>query len=151
MAFGPIIGGGSGGGGGGGLSVVTITGTTAAIDSSDATDLDVALPAGIDQFYVIGARIVRTAGASVLVGARLYPTAARNTGYSLVFGNQFGGVDIGGSPIAGPLDTTGGNESRAGIAMSSDGEFARCVIYNNDFAESGTFRLELDIIPIEGA
>lgn len=150
MAFGPLIPGGSSGGGGSSFAPVTLTGTTASIDESTSVDLDIALPAGITRFYVVGARVARTAGASVGVAVRLYPTDARDTDdYSMVFGNQFAGVDIAGSTIHGPRNTTGGNLSRAGIAMTSDGEFARLTVANTDFAEVGTFQLHLDLLPLE--
>lgn len=149
MAFGPIIGGGSTAGSGSAFAPVTVSGTTGEIAGSGAADLDIALP-GITQFYIIGARVSRTAGTSALVAVRLYPTDARESGHAMLFGDSFSGVDMPG-PVSGPLDTTGGNTSRAGIAMTSDGEFARCTVHNGDFDDAGSYLVELDILPIDGA
>lgn len=150
MAFGPIIPPAGSGGGGSGFAPVTITGTTDSIDESDAADLDIALPAGVTDFFVMGARLTRTAGASALAGVALYQTDARSDAASHVFGDSFSGVDMPG-PVKGPLNTTGGNSSRAGICIQSDGEFARLVVYNRDFSSPGTFQVELDILPHSGA
>lgn len=147
MAFGPIIGGGGGGGGGGGFAPATITGSTGEIAASSSADLNVALPAGVTRYTIVGARLSRTAGASALCGVAVYQTNARNDAASYVFGNQFGGVDMPG-PIKGPVDTTGGNTSRSPIAIQSDGEFARLTFTNGDFDDAGTFAIELDILPL---
>lgn len=150
MGFGRLTFFGSGGGGGGGLEIVPITGSTASIDASDATDLTIALPAGVSRFYVLGASITRTAGTSASAGVRIYPTAARDTDLAMLLGNQFAGVSLGADdvPTYGPYDTTGGNLSRSGLAMTSVGEFAYLTVHNNDGGASGTFTVTLDILPI---
>ena len=132
-----------------GASAVTITGATASIDASDAADLTIALPAGVTRYYVIGASITMTGGTSQLASVRAYPTAARDTDLAMLFGNQFGGVDITGvdAPVYGPYDTTGGNLSRSGMAMASVGEFVYLTVHNNDGANSGAFSVSLDILP----
>lgn len=149
MAFGPIIPPASSGGGGGGLTPVTITGETAEVDASDATDLDIALPAGITRYNIVGARLTRTGGTSALCGVAVYQTEARSDAASFVFGDSFSGVDMPG-PVKGPLNTTGGNTSRAPIAIQSDGQFARLVVSNRDFSNAGTFSIALDILPLGG-
>ncbi|MCB9553519.1 MAG: hypothetical protein H6705_16880 [Myxococcales bacterium] len=147
MAFYPIIGG--GGGAGGGFGPVTITGTTEEIAASASADLDIPLPSGTTRYTIVGARLSRTAGTSALCGVAVYQTDARSDAASYVFGNAFGGVDMPG-PVKGPLDTTGGNSSRAPISLQSDDEFVRLTLTNNDFDDAGTFALELDILPLGG-
>lgn len=146
MAFGPVIGGG-GSGGGGGLAVVTLTGATAEVDPSDATDLDLALPSGITQFFILGARLTRTAGTSALGGVGVHEQSNRLDTASWVFGDSFSGVDMPG-PVNGPINTTGGNTSRAGICITSDAENVHLVVYNRDFSDAGTFSVSVDILPI---
>lgn len=148
MGFGPIIGGsGSGGGGGSGLAVVTLTGATAEIDAADATDLDLALPSGVSQFFILGARLTRTAGSSALGGVGVHEQSNRLDSASWLFGDSFSGVDMPG-PVNGPRNTTGGNLSRAGVCVSSDAEFVHLVVYNRDFSDAGTFSVSVDILPI---
>jgi hypothetical protein len=131
-----------------GGGAITLTGTTASIDASDATDLTVALPAGITRFFVVAARITRTAGASTSAAVRLFRTAARDDIFAMVFGNPFGGLTVSDTALDGPINNTGGNNSFAGIAGSSAAEFAYLSVYNTDFSEVGTFAVELTIQPI---
>lgn len=147
MPFGPMIG---GGGSGSSFSPVTISGVTSSIDPTDATNLAIALPAGITQFFVMGARLSRDAGDSALCGVALHEQADRLDTASFVFGDAFSGVDMPG-PVSGPRNTTGGNTSRAGICIQSEGEFAYLVVSNRDFSDEGAFSVELDILPYAGA
>lgn len=155
MSFGPIIGGGSGGGGGG-LAPVTITATTDEIDASDAANMDIPLPAGITAATILRATVTRTAGTSTSVSVELYPTDSRASGdKAILFGNAFGGVDITGTdvPFYGPWDTTGGNLSTNAMSYTNtdSDEFVRAVVVNRHFDQPGTFRVDLDILPLGGA
>lgn len=153
MAFGPIIGGGGSGGGGSGFAPVTITGTTASIDESDAADLDIAAPEGADTVFVVAARIIRLDGASQLASVAVHTNAARSDTAAHLFGDNFGGADVpDGNPVRGPLvPVPGGTFGRAGMSIPVDSGQIRLVVYNRDFAEASAYRVELDVIPVTGA
>lgn len=136
------------GGGGGGFAPVTITGTTGEIANSSAADLDIALPAGITRYEIVGARVTRTAGAASTCSVAVYQTDARSDTAVYVFGDSFSGVDMPG-PVKGPVTPApGGAVSRAPISIQSESEFARLTIANPDFDDPGTFAVELDILPL---
>lgn len=151
MAFGPILGGGSGGGGGGSTAYdpVYLTGTTGSIDETDENDLDIALPAGITRCEVVWVFITVTAGLAASVKLTLHLDDGRSGDPTpcYLYGNAFGGADVG---KPGPLDTTGGNATyNPSTYTNVDGaEFLRLSVGNVDFAEPGTFKVDLIIRPL---
>lgn len=150
----PILsGGGSGGGGGDGLALVTITGTTGSIDGSDASNLDIALPAGVTRCTIMSATLTLVGGTSTSASVEVFPTDARSSGDKVcVFGNAFAGVTLAGvdEPFFGPWNTTGGNISTAAMAYNNAeaDEFVRVVVHNRHFEDTGAYRVDLEILPI---
>lgn len=151
MAFGPIIPPVSSGGGGS-FTPTLLTGSTAEIDASDATDVDIALPEGATGAYVLGARITRTSGACALVSLAVFKAAARSDTAAYIYGDNFNGVDVlDGNPIVGPLTPIpGGTAGRNGVHLPGDSGFVRLVAFNRDFANAGAFDIEFDAIVLFG-
>lgn len=148
MAFGPIIPPASSGG----FTPTLLTGSTAEIDASNATDVDIALPEGATGAYVLGARITRTSGACALISLAVFKAAARSDTAAFIYGDNFSGVDVpDGNPVVGPLTPVpGGIAARNGVHLPGDSGFVRLVAYNRDFGNAGAFDIEFDTIPLFG-
>lgn len=158
MPFGSIVGGGSGGGGGGSPSPtdpIFLTGTTASIDEGDTAELVIALPAGVTRGDISWCEITRLAGTSISARLSAYLDDAQSGDPSPIYlmGSQFGSVDLSVSAsVAGPIDTTGGNERRSPAAYhNQDGTNAiSLLVANTDFSEDrpGAFRVDLIFRPL---
>lgn len=136
------------------VALYTLTATTESLDPSGGSDeVDFVIPGSATHCVIMGVRITRTAGASTSVGFDVYTDDLRSGDQKVtLIGSPFGfGATIGADPIYGPRVTGGGfGDNRATVSYPNidDASIIHGTVTNYDAGASGTFQIDLIIMPM---
>ena len=136
------------------VSLMRYATSTGAIDESDATDINVPLPAGCSAASIQSILVTKTAGDSTSAAVTAWKTDARDSewadGNAHIFGDSFG-TTVNPGPVQGPLIKLPGASPIPLLIpyININGSaFIRLSFLNTSFADSGTWDFVIHYIPI---
>lgn len=143
----PIIGGGGSGGGGGSSSGTPASGTTGEVAPGSTEDIDIdvdGLVAG-DMPYC---KLTQVSGSSTACAVQILDSAGDSISWAL--GSGFSSVDPT-NPLVGPRMNSMGTDLGMPMLLRSTSEQAHFRIYNRDYGQAGTFKLDIVARPVTTA